>query len=112
MLNNRLLKASMSVAILSFAALTGNTSASESKALLQSAHQEQRQQQSHNNSREAGFHKNEKQLQSIKNQLASERAVLQSEADTLSVTFSENESSLQHVQYQPYVYQYTHHSRP
>ncbi|GEM77412.1 MotA/TolQ/ExbB proton channel family protein [Vibrio sagamiensis] len=94
MLNNRLLKASMSVAILSFAALTGNTSASESKALLQSAHQEQRQQQSHNNSREAGFHKNEKQLQSIKNQLASERAVLQSEADTLSVTFSENESQL------------------
>ena len=94
MINNRSLKASISAVILSFAALTGNTSASDSKALLQSAHQEQRQQQSHNNSREAGFNKNEKQLQSIKNQLASERAALQSEADTLSVTFSENESQL------------------
>nr|WP_253659018.1 MotA/TolQ/ExbB proton channel family protein [Vibrio sp. Y53_MX_L15] len=65
-----------------------------SDALLQKAQQENRQQQSHNVARESGFKKTEQELQAIKNKLAAERAALQEEADSLSVTFGENEAEL------------------
>lgn len=65
-----------------------------SDALLQKAQQENRQQQSHNVARESGFKQTEQDLQAIKNKLVAERAALQAEADSLSVTFGENEAEL------------------
>ncbi|WP_375293774.1 MotA/TolQ/ExbB proton channel family protein, partial [Vibrio sp. Y53_MX_L15] len=83
----------LSVALISTAALMPHTTFA-SDALLQKAQQENRQQQSHNVARESGFKKTEQELQAIKNKLAAERAALQEEADSLSVTFGENEAEL------------------
>ncbi|HHF0553084.1 TPA: MotA/TolQ/ExbB proton channel family protein [Vibrio antiquarius] len=81
------------VVLISTAALMPHTTFA-SDALLQKAQQENRQQQSHNVARESGFKKTEQELQAIKNKLAAERAALQAEADSLSVTFGENEAEL------------------
>ncbi len=88
-----MMKKWLSVALISSAALLPHTTFA-SDALLQKAKQENRQQQSHNVVRESGFKKTQQELQAMKNQLVAERAALQAEADTLSVTFSENESQL------------------
>ncbi len=88
-----MMKKWLSVALISSAALLPHTTFA-SDALLQKAQQENRQQQSHNVARESGFKKTQQELQAMKNQLVAERAALQAEADTLSVTFSENESQL------------------
>ncbi len=85
-----MMKKWLSVALISSAALLPHTTFA-SDALLQKAQQENRQQQSHNVARESGFKKTQQELQAMKNQLVAERAALQAEADTLSVTFSENE---------------------
>ncbi len=65
-----------------------------SDTLVQKAKQENQQQHLHNTAREAGFNKTEQQLLTLKNELAAERAALQTEADVLSATFSENEAEL------------------
>ncbi|MDF5377309.1 flagellar motor protein MotA, partial [Vibrio parahaemolyticus] len=83
----------LSVALISTAALMPHTTFA-SDALLQKAQQENRQQQSHNVARESGFKQTEQDLQAIKNKLVAERAALQAEADSLSVTFGENEAEL------------------
>ncbi|MCS0377436.1 MotA/TolQ/ExbB proton channel family protein [Vibrio diabolicus] len=88
-----MMKKWLSVALISTAALMPHTTFA-SDALLQKAQQENRQQQSHNVARESGFKKTEQELQAIKNKLAAERAALQAEADSLSVTFGENEAEL------------------
>lgn len=88
-----MIKKWLSVALISTAAMMPHTTFA-SDTLLQKAQQENRQQQTHNTSRESGFKKNEQELQAIKNKLVAERAALQAEADTLSVTFSENEAEL------------------
>lgn len=88
-----MIKKWLSVALISTAALMPHTTFA-SDALLQKAQQENRQQQSHNVARESGFKKTEQELQAIKNKLAAERAALQAEADSLSVTFGENEAEL------------------
>lgn len=88
-----MMKKWLSVALISTAALMPHTTFA-SDALLQKAQQENRQQQSHNVARESGFNKTEQELQAIKNKLAAERAALQAEADSLSVTFGENEAEL------------------
>lgn len=88
-----MMKKWLSVALISTAALMPHTTFA-SDALLQKAQQENRQQQSHNVARESGFKKTEQELQAIKNKLAAERAALQEEADSLSVTFGENEAEL------------------
>lgn len=88
-----MMKKWLSVALISTAALIPHTTFA-SDALLQKAQQENRQQQSHNVARESGFKKTEQELQAIKNKLAAERAALQAEADSLSVTFGENEAEL------------------
>lgn len=88
-----MMKKWLSVALISTAALMPHTTVA-SDALLQKAQQENRQQQSHNVARESGFKKTEQELQDIKNKLAAERAALQAEADSLSVTFGENEAEL------------------
>lgn len=83
----------LSVALISTAALFPHLTVA-SDALLDKAQQENRQQQSHNVVREAGFKKTQQELQALKNQLVAERAALQADADSLSVTFSDNESQL------------------
>ncbi|HHF2976382.1 TPA: MotA/TolQ/ExbB proton channel family protein [Vibrio diabolicus] len=88
-----MMKKWLSVVLISTAALMPHTTFA-SDALLQKAQQENRQQQSHNVARESGFKKTEQELQVIKNKLAAERAALQAEADSLSVTFGENEAEL------------------
>ncbi|MCS0436278.1 MotA/TolQ/ExbB proton channel family protein [Vibrio diabolicus] len=88
-----MMKKWLSVALISTAALMPHTTVA-SDALLQKAQQENLQQQSHNVARESGFKKTEQELQAIKNKLAAERAALQAEADSLSVTFGENEAEL------------------
>ncbi|MCS0356516.1 MotA/TolQ/ExbB proton channel family protein [Vibrio diabolicus] len=88
-----MMKKWLSVVLISTAALMPYTTFA-SDALLQKAQQENRQQQSHNVARESGFKKTEQELQVIKNKLAAERAALQAEADSLSVTFGENEAEL------------------
>ncbi|EJA7357690.1 MotA/TolQ/ExbB proton channel family protein [Vibrio alginolyticus] len=88
-----MMKKWLSVALISTAALMPHT-AFASDALLQKAQQENRQQQSHNVARESGFKQTEQDLQAIKNKLVAERAALQAEADSLSVTFGENEAEL------------------
>lgn len=88
-----MMKKWLSVALISTAALMPHTTFA-SDALLQKAQQENRQQQSHNVARESGFKQTEQELQAIKNKLAAERAALQAEADSLSVTFGENEAEL------------------
>lgn len=88
-----MMKKWLSVALISTSALMPHTTVA-SDALLQKAQQENRQQQSHNVARESGFKKTEQELQAIKNKLAAERAALQAEADSLSVTFGENEAEL------------------
>ncbi|HHX8584842.1 TPA: MotA/TolQ/ExbB proton channel family protein [Vibrio diabolicus] len=88
-----MMKKWLSVALISTSALMPHTTFA-SDALLQKAQQENRQQQSHNVARESGFKKTEQELQAIKNKLAAERAALQAEADSLSVTFGENEAEL------------------
>ncbi|PFG57696.1 outer membrane transport energization protein ExbB [Vibrio sp. ES.051] len=88
-----MMKKWLSVALISTAALMPHT-AFASDALLQKAQQENRQQQSHNVARESGFKQTEQELQAIKNKLVAERAALQAEADSLSVTFAENEAEL------------------
>ncbi|MCQ9048979.1 MotA/TolQ/ExbB proton channel family protein [Vibrio diabolicus] len=88
-----MMKKWLSVVLISTAALMPHTTFA-SDALLQKAQQENRQQQSHNVARESGFKKTEQELQAIKNKLAAERAALQAEADSLSVTFGENEAEL------------------
>ncbi|EPQ8266472.1 MotA/TolQ/ExbB proton channel family protein [Vibrio alginolyticus] len=88
-----MMKKWLSVALISTAALMPHTIFA-SDALLQKAQQENRQQQSHNVARESGFKQTEQELQAIKNKLAAERAALQAEADSLSVTFGENEAEL------------------
>ncbi|AVF92723.1 flagellar motor protein MotA [Vibrio diabolicus] len=88
-----MMKKWLSVALISTSALMPYTTFA-SDALLQKAQQENRQQQSHNVARESGFKKTEQELQAIKNKLAAERAALQAEADSLSVTFGENEAEL------------------
>ncbi|ACY53533.1 Biopolymer transport proteins [Vibrio antiquarius] len=88
-----MMKKWLSLALISTAALMPHTTFA-SDALLQKAQQENRQQQSHNVARESGFKKTEQELQAIKNKLAAERAALQAEADSLSVTFGENEAEL------------------
>lgn len=88
-----MMKKWLSVALISTAALMPHTTLA-SDALLQKAQQENRQQQSHNVARESGFKQTEQELQAIKNKLAAERAALQAEADSLSVTFGENEAEL------------------
>ncbi|HHX8294990.1 TPA: MotA/TolQ/ExbB proton channel family protein [Vibrio diabolicus] len=88
-----MMKKWLSVALISTAALMPHTTFA-SDALLQKAQQENRQQQSHNVARESVFKKTEQELQAIKNKLAAERAALQAEADSLSVTFGENEAEL------------------
>ncbi|WP_322804283.1 MotA/TolQ/ExbB proton channel family protein [Vibrio alfacsensis] len=95
-----MMKKWLSVALLSSAALLPHTAlASDNqvaldKSLVQKAQQENRQQQSHNTVRESGFKQTQQELQAMKNKLVAERAALQAEADTLSVTFSENEAEL------------------
>ncbi len=88
-----MMKKWLSVTLISTAALMPHT-AFASDALLQKAQQENRQQQSHNVARESGFKQTEQELQAIKNKLMAERAALQAEADSLSVTFGENEAEL------------------
>ncbi|EGQ9714592.1 MotA/TolQ/ExbB proton channel family protein [Vibrio alginolyticus] len=88
-----MMKKWLSVALISTAVLMPHTIFA-SDALLQKAQQENRQQQSHNVARESGFKQTEQELQAIKNKLAAERAALQAEADSLSVTFGENEAEL------------------
>ncbi|EGQ8490709.1 MULTISPECIES: MotA/TolQ/ExbB proton channel family protein [Vibrio] len=88
-----MMKKWLSVALISTAALMPHA-AFASDALLQKAQQENRQQQSHNVARESGFKQTEQELQAIKNKLMAERAALQAEADSLSVTFGENEAEL------------------
>jgi biopolymer transport protein ExbB len=88
-----MMKKWLSVALISTAALMPHTTFA-SDALLQKAQQENRQQQSHNVARESGFKQTEQDLQAIKNKLVAERAALQAEADSLSVTFGENEAEL------------------
>lgn len=88
-----MMKKWLSVALISTAALMPHTTFA-SDALLQKAQQENRQQQSHNVARESGFKQTEQELQAIKNKLVAERAALQAEADSLSVTFGENEAEL------------------
>lgn len=88
-----MIKKWLSVAVISSAVLMTHT-AFASDTLLQKAKQENQQQQSHNAARESGFKQSEQELQSLKNQLAAERAALQDEADSLSATFSENEADL------------------
>lgn len=88
-----MMKKWLSVALISTAALMPHTTVA-SDALLQKAQQENRQQQSHNVARESGFKQTEQDLQAIKNKLVAERAALQAEADSLSVTFGENEAEL------------------
>ncbi|EPD6973501.1 MotA/TolQ/ExbB proton channel family protein [Vibrio sp. Vb2704] len=88
-----MMKKWLSVALISTAALMPHTTFA-SDALLQKAQQENRQQQSHNVARESGFKQTEQELQAIKNKLMAERAALQAEADSLSVTFGENEAEL------------------
>ncbi|EMK6931470.1 MotA/TolQ/ExbB proton channel family protein [Vibrio alginolyticus] len=88
-----MMKKWLSVALISTAALMPHTTVA-SDALLQKAQQENRQQQSHNVARESGFKQTEQELQAIKNKLVAERASLQAEADSLSVTFGENEAEL------------------
>ncbi len=88
-----MMKKWLSVALISTAALMPHTTVA-SDALLQKAQQENRQQQSHNVARESGFKQTEQELQAIKNKLVAERAALQAEADSLSVTFGENEAEL------------------
>lgn len=88
-----MMKKWLSVALISTAALMPYTTFA-SDALLQKAQQENRQQQSHNVARESGFKQTEQELQAIKNKLVAERAALQAEADSLSVTFGENEAEL------------------
>jgi len=88
-----MMKKWLSVALISTAALMPHTTFA-SDALLQKAQQENRQQQSHNVARESGFKQTEQELQTIKNKLVAERAALQAEADSLSVTFGENEAEL------------------
>ena len=88
-----MMKKWLSVALISTAALMPYTTFA-SDALLQKAQQENRQQQSHNVARESGFKLTEQDLQAIKNKLVAERAALQAEADSLSVTFGENEAEL------------------
>ncbi|HHF3255026.1 TPA: MotA/TolQ/ExbB proton channel family protein [Vibrio alginolyticus] len=88
-----MMKKWLSVALISTAALMPYTTFA-SDALLQKAQQENRQQQSHNVARESGFKQTEQDLQAIKNKLVAERAALQAEADSLSVTFGENEAEL------------------
>ncbi|WP_253657315.1 MotA/TolQ/ExbB proton channel family protein [Vibrio sp. Y58_MX_L22] len=88
-----MMKKWLSVALISTAALMPHTTLA-SDALLQKAQQENRQQQSHNVARESGFKQTEQELQAIKNKLVAERAALQAEADSLSVTFGENEAEL------------------
>ncbi|MEX3070185.1 MotA/TolQ/ExbB proton channel family protein [Vibrio alginolyticus] len=83
----------LSVAAISSAVLMPHATFA-SDTLLQKAKQENQQQQSHNAARESGFKQSEQELQSLKNQLAVERAALQAEADSLSATFSENEAEL------------------
>ncbi len=88
-----MMKKWLSVALISTAALMPHTTFA-SDALLLKAQQENRQQQSHNVARESGFKQTEQELQAIKNKLVAERAALQAEADSLSVTFGENEAEL------------------
>ncbi|MBS9809079.1 MotA/TolQ/ExbB proton channel family protein [Vibrio alginolyticus] len=88
-----MMKKWLSVALISTAALMPHTTVA-SDVLLQKAQQENRQQQSHNVARESGFKQTEQELQAIKNKLVAERAALQAEADSLSVTFGENEAEL------------------
>ncbi|ELB2897655.1 MotA/TolQ/ExbB proton channel family protein [Vibrio alginolyticus] len=88
-----MMKKWLSVALISTAALMPHTTVA-SDALLQKAQQENRQQHSHNVARESGFKQTEQELQAIKNKLVAERAALQAEADSLSVTFGENEAEL------------------
>ncbi|MFH0232691.1 MotA/TolQ/ExbB proton channel family protein [Vibrio diabolicus] len=88
-----MMKKWLSVALISTSALMPHTTFA-SDALLQKAQQENRQLQSHNVARESGFKKTEQELQAIKNKLAAERAALQADADSLSVTFGENEAEL------------------
>ncbi|EPW8046863.1 MotA/TolQ/ExbB proton channel family protein [Vibrio sp. Vb1026] len=88
-----MMKKWLSVALISTAALMPHTTFA-SDALLQKAQQENRQHQSHNVARESGFKQTEQELQAIKNKLVAERAALQAEADSLSVTFGENEAEL------------------
>ncbi|EGQ7764060.1 MotA/TolQ/ExbB proton channel family protein [Vibrio sp. Vb5032] len=88
-----MMKKWLSVALISTAALMPHTTFA-SDALLQKAQQENRQQQSHNVARESGFKQTEQELQAIRNKLVAERAALQAEADSLSVTFGENEAEL------------------
>ncbi|WED61385.1 MotA/TolQ/ExbB proton channel family protein [Vibrio alginolyticus] len=88
-----MMKKWLSVALISTAALMPHTTFA-SDALLQKAQQENRQQQSHDVARESGFKQTEQELQAIKNKLVAERAALQAEADSLSVTFGENEAEL------------------
>ena len=72
-----MIKKWLSVALISSAALMPYTTFA-SDTLLQKAQQENRQQQSHNITREAGFKQTEQELQSLKNQLAAERAIFAS----------------------------------
>lgn len=88
-----MMKKWLSVALISTAALMPHTTFA-SEALLHKAQQENRQQQSHNVARESGFKQTEQELQAIKNKLAAQRSALQAEADSLSVTFGENEAEL------------------
>ncbi|WP_399425544.1 MotA/TolQ/ExbB proton channel family protein [Vibrio campbellii] len=88
-----MMKKWLSVALISSAAFLPHT-AFASDTLLQKAQQENRQQQSHNVARESGFKQTQQELQAMKNKLVAERAALQAEADTLGVTFSENEAEL------------------
>ncbi|MEF1170923.1 MotA/TolQ/ExbB proton channel family protein [Vibrio sinaloensis] len=88
-----MMKKRLSVVLISAAALFPHVTVA-SEALLDKAQQENRQQQSHNVAREAGFKKTQQELQALKDQLVAERAALQAEADSLSVTFSDNESQL------------------
>ncbi|MDF2155783.1 MotA/TolQ/ExbB proton channel family protein [Vibrio sp. CAU 1672] len=95
-----MIKKWLSAALISTAVLVPHTTqASESgvaqqKTLLQHAQQENRQQQAHNVVREAGFKQTEQELQALKNKLEAQRAALQAQADSLAVTFSNNESEL------------------
>ena len=88
-----MMKKWLSVVLISTTALMPH-SIFASDTLLQKALQENRQQQSHNVARESDFKKTEQELQAIKNKLVAERAALQAEADSLSVTFGENEAEL------------------
>lgn len=90
----------LSVAVLTLSALVtpttwaSDTQAASDSTLLQKAQQEKRTQQRHDVNRESGFKQTEQELQAIKNNLSAERSALQAQVDSLSTTFSNNESQL------------------